>query len=106
MYGIGHGARYYFDKPASTMTPRESAFLAAMLPGPQKVHNPYRHLDRVLKRSDTILWLLRKKGVLNRGNQRGRVYTFHKTSYLFKKATNRPPLLYSSRHWNEVFVLL
>jgi len=64
VYGIGHGARYYFDKPASTLTPRESAFLAAMLPGPQKVYNPYRHLDRVLKRSDMILGQMRRKGVL------------------------------------------
>jgi monofunctional biosynthetic peptidoglycan transglycosylase len=35
-----------------------------MLPGPQKVYNPYRHLDRVLKRSDMVLRLLRQKGVL------------------------------------------
>jgi monofunctional biosynthetic peptidoglycan transglycosylase len=64
VYGIGHGAHYYFDKPASSLTPRECAFLAAMLPGPQKVYNPYRHLDRVLKRSDMVLRLLRDKGVL------------------------------------------
>jgi monofunctional biosynthetic peptidoglycan transglycosylase len=35
-----------------------------MLPGPQKVYNPYRHLDRVLKRSDMILRQLRQTGVL------------------------------------------
>ena len=64
VYGIGHGAHYYFGKPASSLTPRECAFLAAMLPGPQKVYNPYRHLDRVLKRSDMVLRLLREKGVL------------------------------------------
>ena len=64
VYGIGHGARYYFDKPASSLTPRECAFLAAMLPGPQKVYNPYQHLDRVLKRSDMVLRLLRDNGVL------------------------------------------
>jgi monofunctional biosynthetic peptidoglycan transglycosylase len=64
VYGIGHGARYYFDKPADALTPRECAFLAAMLPGPRKVYNPYRHLDRVLKHSDMILGDLRQKGVL------------------------------------------
>jgi len=64
VHGIGHGARYYFDKPAEDLSPRECAFLAAMLPGPQKVYNPYRHLDRVLKRSDMILRLLRDNGVL------------------------------------------
>lgn len=70
VYGVGHGARYYFDKPADELTPRECSFLAAMLPGPQKVYNPYRHLDRVLKRSDMLLRLLRQKGVLSEGEYR------------------------------------
>ena len=70
VYGVGHGARYYFDKPASALTPRECAFLAAMLPGPQKVYNPYRHLDRVLKRSDMLLRLLRENGVLTEAEYR------------------------------------
>ena len=70
VYGIGHGARYYFDKPAPLLTPRECAFLAAMLPGPQKVYNPYRHLDRVLKRSDMVLRLMRDRGVLDEAEYR------------------------------------
>ena len=65
VYGIGHGARYYFGKPASALTPRECAFLAAMLPGPRVAYNPYRNLGKVLKRSEIILKLLRKNGVLN-----------------------------------------
>jgi monofunctional biosynthetic peptidoglycan transglycosylase len=65
VYGIGHGSRYYFGKPPSAMTPRECAFLAAMLPGPRVAYNPYKNLDKVLKRSDMILGLLRKKGVLS-----------------------------------------
>lgn len=64
VYGIGHGARYYFNKPASELTPRECAFLASMLPGPRVAYNPYKNLGRVLKRSDMILRLLRQKGVL------------------------------------------
>jgi len=70
VYGIGHGARYYFNKPASALTLRECTFLAAMLPGPQKVYNPYRHLDRVLKRSDMILGQLRQKGVVTEAEYR------------------------------------
>jgi monofunctional biosynthetic peptidoglycan transglycosylase len=70
VYGIGHGSRYYFDKPATSLTPRECAFLAAMLPGPQKVYNPYRHLDRVLKRSDMVLRHLRGNGVLTEAEYR------------------------------------
>jgi len=70
VYGIGHGAQYYFSKQASSLTPRECAFLAAMLPGPQKVYNPYRHLDRVLKRSDMVLRNMHLKGVLTDGEYR------------------------------------
>jgi len=70
VYGIDHGARYYFNKPASSLTPRECSFLAAMLPGPQKVYNPYRNLERVLKRSDMILGQLRQKGVLSEAEYR------------------------------------
>jgi monofunctional biosynthetic peptidoglycan transglycosylase len=70
VYGVGHGARYYFGKPASALTPRECAFLAAMLPGPRLAYNPYRNLRKVVRRSDMILKLLRRKGVLSEGEYR------------------------------------
>jgi monofunctional biosynthetic peptidoglycan transglycosylase len=70
VYGVGHGARYYFGKPASALTPRECAFLAAMLPGPRMAYNPYKNLSKVLKRSDMILRLLKKKGILAEGEYR------------------------------------
>jgi monofunctional biosynthetic peptidoglycan transglycosylase len=54
VYGIGHGARYYFGKPASALTVRECAFFAAMLPGP-KVLDPYRKMEKVLARSTRIV---------------------------------------------------
>lgn len=65
VYGIGHGSRYYFGKAPSEMTPRECAFLAAMLPGPRVAYNPYRNLGKVLRRSDMILRNLRSKGVIS-----------------------------------------
>ena len=65
VYGIGHGSQYYFGKPASAMTPRECAFLAAMLPGPRVAYNPYRNLGKVLNRSDMILRKLRSSGVIS-----------------------------------------
>ncbi len=54
VYGVGHAARYYFGKPVSDLTLRECAMLASMLPGP-KVYNPYRKMERVMRRSDRIL---------------------------------------------------
>lgn len=67
VYGIGHGSRYYFGKSPSELTPRECAFLAAMLPGPRVAYNPYKNLGKVLKRSNMILRLLRQRGVLSDG---------------------------------------
>src|SRR5512145_1127787 len=54
VFGVGHASRYYFGKPPSALTVRESAFLAAMLPGP-RVYDPYRKMGRVMRRSDRIL---------------------------------------------------
>jgi monofunctional biosynthetic peptidoglycan transglycosylase len=65
VHGIGHGARYYFGKSPAALTPRECAFLAAMLPGPRVAYNPYKNLGKVLKRSNMILKLLASKGVLS-----------------------------------------
>jgi len=65
VYGVGHASRYYFGKPAAAMTPRECAFLAAMLPGPRVAYNPYRNMAKVLRRSDMILKLLKSKRVLS-----------------------------------------
>lgn len=65
VYGIGHGSRYYFGKPPAELTPRECAFLAAMLPGPRVAYNPYRNLGKVLRRSDMILRSLRSGGVIS-----------------------------------------
>ncbi len=54
VFGVGHASHYYFGKPPSALTIRESAFLAAMLPGP-RVYDPYRKMARVMRRSDRIL---------------------------------------------------
>jgi len=65
VYGIGHGAQYYFGKSAANLTPRECAFLAAMLPGPRVAYNPYKNLGKVLQRSNMILKKMARKGVLS-----------------------------------------
>jgi len=65
VHGIGHGARYYFGKSAAELTPRECAFLAAMLPGPRVAYNPYKNINKVVKRSDLILKLMRQRAVIS-----------------------------------------
>jgi monofunctional biosynthetic peptidoglycan transglycosylase len=70
VYGIGHGSRYYFGKHPSQLTPRECSILAAMLPGPRLAYNPYRNIQKVVKRADMILGLLRRNGVLSEDEYR------------------------------------
>jgi len=98
VYGIGHGSRYYFGKPASAMTPRECAFLAAMLPGPRLAYNPYKNLGKVLKRSDMILKLLLKRGVLAEDEYRSAMASELNIAGLQRKvdqSVNQPPVFSS-----------
>lgn len=65
VYGMGHGARYHFDKPVHMLTPAESAFLAAMLPGPRVAFNPKTKADKVRQRATRLLKLLGLRQILS-----------------------------------------
>ena len=65
VYGVEHGARFYFGQGAASLNPKEAAFLAAMLPGP-KVYNPYKNLRKVERRSRRILRGMLWAGVLSK----------------------------------------
>lgn len=96
VYGIGHGSRYYFGKPASALSPRECAFLAAMLPGPRVAYNPYRSLGKVLKRSDMILRRMRAKGVIRADELQAALATVPNIAGLQRKvdtAVQQPPIM-------------
>lgn len=62
VYGAEAAARAYFNKPAADLSPREAAFLAAMIPNPRTVFNPQPtaqnpkpNLRRVQRRQRVIL---------------------------------------------------
>jgi len=52
--GVEEAARYYFNKPASNLTPAEAAMLVGIIPAPS-VHNPVRNLEMALKKQRYIL---------------------------------------------------
>lgn len=96
VYGVGHGSRYYFGKPPALLTPREASFLAAMLPGPRVAYNPYRNLGKVLKRSDMILGLMRKRGVLSEEEYQAALREIPNIAGMQRKverAIQQPPIL-------------
>lgn len=41
IYGIGEASHHYFDKAPADLTPKESAFLAVLLPSPVRFHTYY-----------------------------------------------------------------
>ena len=55
IYGAEAAARTYFRKTAADLTPREAAFLSAMIPNPRTVFNPQTNPRRVARRQRVIL---------------------------------------------------
>ena len=58
IYGAEAASQYYFHKPAANLTPREGAFLSAMIPNPRTVFNPQINPKRVARRQRIILRLM------------------------------------------------
>lgn len=63
VYGAEAGSRYYFDKPASALTPAQAALLAGCLPNP-RVMVPGNPNKRLRWRQRMILSRLRRWGYL------------------------------------------
>jgi monofunctional biosynthetic peptidoglycan transglycosylase len=61
IYGAEAAARRYFHKPASRLTPAESALIAAALPAPRK-RNPGNPSAYMLRRQAQILDVMEKIG--------------------------------------------
>jgi monofunctional biosynthetic peptidoglycan transglycosylase len=55
IYGAEAASQYYFRKPASQLTPREAAFLSAIIPNPRTVFNPKLNPRRVARRQRIIM---------------------------------------------------
>jgi penicillin-binding protein 1A len=62
-YGVESGAQAYFGKSARSLNPAEAAALAAIANVPNN-YNPRRHPDRVIRRRNLVLNLMRDGGYL------------------------------------------
>jgi penicillin-binding protein 1A len=63
LYGLEAAARYYFDKPARTLTLGESATLVGLLPLPAR-YSPFRDLHRATERRNLVLRRMVVEGYL------------------------------------------
>jgi len=66
-YGIEAASRRYFGKSAASLNPAESALLAAMIPNPI-LRNPYKRNPGLWKEKNGILYIMRRKGMLSKGD--------------------------------------
>ena len=64
-YGAEAASRRYFGKSISTLTPAESALLAAMIPNPI-ARNPYKWNPKLHRKKNIILKLMRQSGKITR----------------------------------------
>ena len=55
VYGAEAASRTYFNKSASSLSPQEAAYLAAMIPSPLNVFNPQKNPKRLKRRQRVIL---------------------------------------------------
>lgn len=55
VYGAEAASRVYFNKSASQLSPKEAAYLSAMIPSPLNVFNPKKNPKRVVRRQNAIL---------------------------------------------------
>jgi 1A family penicillin-binding protein len=56
-YGVAAGARHYFGRDATELTPAEAALLAALVRAPAH-YDPRRHPERARQRRDLVLGLM------------------------------------------------
>ncbi|MBI1860700.1 MAG: transglycosylase domain-containing protein [Deltaproteobacteria bacterium] len=70
LYGIGQAAHHYFHTSPSRLTARESAFLAMLLPGPEKYYVYFQRKELTefsKKQIEHILKVMQKMGYIEEG---------------------------------------
>ena len=63
-YGVEEAAQRFFSKHASDLTLGESALLAGLVQRPSD-YNPYYHMDRALKRRETVFRRMKDTGYIS-----------------------------------------
>ncbi|RDU35338.1 penicillin-binding protein [Neobacillus piezotolerans] len=64
-WGINRAAKKYFGKEVKELTLGESAILAGLIKAPSAL-NPYKHLDKAIKRRDVVLGMMVEHGFIKK----------------------------------------
>lgn len=65
VYGVGSAANYYFDKPLSSLTLAQMAFISA-IPNNPTLYDPLKQFKHTKKRQERLLGILKKDGVITK----------------------------------------
>ncbi|AKC67208.1 transglycosylase domain-containing protein [Bacillus altitudinis] len=65
VYGVGSAANYYFDKPLSSLTLAQMAFISA-IPNNPTLYDPLKKFKHTKKRQERLLGILEKDGVITK----------------------------------------
>ncbi|WP_138826351.1 transglycosylase domain-containing protein [Bacillus altitudinis] len=65
VYGVGSAANYYFDKPLSSLTLAQMAFISA-IPNNPTLYDPLKQFKHTKKRQKRLLGILEKDGVITK----------------------------------------
>ncbi|MFP5182848.1 transglycosylase domain-containing protein [Bacillus altitudinis] len=65
VYGVGSAANYYFDKPLSSLTLAQMAFISA-IPNNPTLYDPLKQFKHTKKRQERLLGILQKDGVITK----------------------------------------
>lgn len=65
VYGVGSAANYYFDKPLSSLTLAQMAFISA-IPNNPTLYDPLKQFKHTKKRQERSLGILKKDGVITK----------------------------------------
>ncbi|MER3124617.1 transglycosylase domain-containing protein [Bacillus pumilus] len=65
VYGVGSAAHYYFDKPLSSLTLAQMAFISA-IPNNPTLYDPLKQFKHTKKRQERLLGILKKDGVITK----------------------------------------
>ncbi len=64
VHGVNEGAKYFFGKPMDELNLGEITLMIGLIRGPG-YYSPYRHLERTLKRRETVLEKMVEIGVIS-----------------------------------------
>lgn len=65
VYGVGSAANYYFDKPLSSLTLAQMAFISA-IPNNPTLYDPLKQFKHTKKRQERLIGILEKDGVITK----------------------------------------